>query len=111
MMAVVLLLAVVILIFRTPDIPQKDLLPVYANQTSQFYQAQGMQIHYRDEGPRSDKLPLVLLHGTGSSLHTWDSLVVKLPEKRIIRLDLPGFGLTGPHPLTQLHAGKHRKDH
>jgi len=57
-----------------------------------------MQVHYRDEGSREDKLPLVLIHGTSSSLHTWDSLVILLPEKRCIRLDLPGFGLTGPHP-------------
>lgn len=99
LLSVVLLLAILILIFRTPDIPLKDLLPVYANQTSQFYETEGMKIHYRDEGPKADKLPLVLLHGTGSSLHTWDSLAAKLPEKRIIRLDMPGFGLTGPHPL------------
>ena len=99
LLAIVLLLAILILIFRTPDIPLDELLPLYTNQSSQFYQAQGMQIHYRDEGPKADKLPLVLLHGTGSSLHTWDSLVAKLPEKRCIRLDIPGFGLTGPHPL------------
>jgi pimeloyl-ACP methyl ester carboxylesterase len=32
-------------------------------------------------------------------LHTWDSLVSRLTGKRCIRLDLPGFGLTGPHPF------------
>jgi pimeloyl-ACP methyl ester carboxylesterase len=58
----------------------------------------GMSVHYRDEGPATDSLPLLLLHGSGSSLHTWDSLVARMPDKRCIRLDLPGFGLTGPAP-------------
>ena len=93
-----LILAVLILIFRTPDISPEKLSLKYTNDASRFYGIQGMQVHYRDEGPKEDKLPLVLIHGTSSSLHTWDSLVVSLPEKRCIRLDLPGFGLTGPHP-------------
>jgi pimeloyl-ACP methyl ester carboxylesterase len=34
-----------------------------------------------------------------SSLNTWDSLALVLSgEKRVISLDLPGFGLTGPSP-------------
>ena len=93
-----ILIALIILIFRTPDIPLEKLLPVYTNKASRFFAIQGMQVHYRDEGPRDDKLPLVLLHGSGSSLHTWDSLVLLFPEKRCIRLDIPGFGITGPHP-------------
>jgi pimeloyl-ACP methyl ester carboxylesterase len=41
----------------------------------------------------------VLLHGTGSSLHAWDGWVEALKEtRRVIRFDLPGFGLTGPSP-------------
>ncbi len=31
-----------------------------------------MQVHLRDEGPRTDPQPIVLLHGTSASLHTWD---------------------------------------
>ena len=34
-----------------------------------------MQVHLRDEGPRSDPSPIVLLHGTSASLHTWLSEV------------------------------------
>jgi pimeloyl-ACP methyl ester carboxylesterase len=42
---------------------------------------------------------IVLLHGTGASLHTWDGWVAALQqEHRVIRVDLPGFGLTGPSP-------------
>jgi len=41
----------------------------------------------------------VLLHGTSASLHTWDGWVeVLAPERRVVRVDLPGFGLTGPAP-------------
>jgi len=96
--AFIFILSVLILIFRTPDISPEKLSSKYTNDASRFLGIQGMQLHYRDEGPRDDKLPIVLLHGTSSSLHTWDSLVAALPEKRCIRLDLPGFGLTGPDP-------------
>lgn len=42
---------------------------------------------------------ILLLHGTGSSLHTWDGWARRMsPTVRVVRLDLPGFGLTGPHP-------------
>jgi pimeloyl-ACP methyl ester carboxylesterase len=58
-----------------------------------------MNIHLRDEGPKSDKEPIVLIHGTSASLHTWDGWVDSLKDKhRVIRFDLPGFGLTGPDP-------------
>ena len=77
-----------------PDIPMADLKRKYANAESQFVTLQGMPVHYRDEGRGP---PLVLLHGTGASLHTWDGWISPLKHDfRIIRLDLPGFGLTGP---------------
>jgi pimeloyl-ACP methyl ester carboxylesterase len=69
----------------------------YRNTASNTLRVQGMQVHYRNEG---DGETLLLLHGTGSSLHAWDELTKKLtPHFRVIRLDLPGFGLTGPHPM------------
>jgi pimeloyl-ACP methyl ester carboxylesterase len=41
----------------------------------------------------------VLIHGTSASLHTWDGWADALKEnRRVIRFDLPGFGLTGPDP-------------
>ena len=56
-------------------------------------------MHVRDEGPRDDESPIVLLHGFGSSLHAWDGWAQALRDKRrVVRLDLPGFGLTGPTP-------------
>jgi pimeloyl-ACP methyl ester carboxylesterase len=59
----------------------------------------GMEVHYRDEGPQSDSIPIVLIHGTGSSLHTFDAWAAELSRnRRLIRMDLPGYGLTGPFP-------------
>ena len=64
-----------------------------------FVDVAGIRVHLRDEGPREDASPLVLLHGTGSSLHAWDGWAEALKDtRRVIRFDLPGFGLAGPSP-------------
>lgn len=102
---VLALLLLLFLLVRTPDLPIDELKQRYTNPASQFVTIAGMQVHYRDEGPRTDPLPILLLHGTASSLHTWDSLVPLLPQKRCIRLDLPGYGLTGPHPEANYFSG------
>lgn len=92
------LLAALFVLYKS-DIPAETIRNNYADTTSQFLPLMGMQVHFRDEGNQSDTVPLVLIHGLSSSLHTWDSLVVRLKEnKRIIRLDLPAFGLTGASP-------------
>ena len=79
-----------------PDIPVEELKSRYATSPSSFVVVDGMPVHYRIEGRGT---PLVLLHGTASSLHTWNDWTEQLKKDfAIIRLDLPGFGLTGPHP-------------
>jgi len=102
----VLVLVVAVLVFAlagilatwAPDRKVIDLAPRWAQAPSAFVTVNGMQVHFRDEGPRDDPLPLILLHGTSASLHTWDGWVDGLKDKRrVIRFDLPGFGLTGPH--------------
>jgi pimeloyl-ACP methyl ester carboxylesterase len=76
-----------------------DLASRWAQPPSTFVATDGMQVHVRDEGPRDAKPPIVLLHGTGNSLHTWDGWAQHLKDEyRIVRLDRPGFGLTGPNP-------------
>jgi len=83
----------------TPDRPMDSLKARWAAPPSHFVALQGMQVHVRDEGPRDDPTPIVLIHGTSASLHTWDGWVAALsPHRRLIRMDLPGFGLTGPAP-------------
>lgn len=82
-----------------PDRPLDALRAKWAPPPSQFVEVMGMQAHVRDEGPRDDAQPIVLLHGTSASLHTWDGWVDALKgQHRVIRVDLPGFGLTGPTP-------------
>lgn len=82
-----------------PDRPVESLTARWAPPPSQFIDIDGMKVHVRDEGPRGDPQPIVLLHGTSASLHTWDGWVARLrDDHRVIRVDLPGFGLTGPTP-------------
>lgn len=77
------------------DIPAEKLKAKYANEHSKFVTIEGLSVHYRDEGKG---FPLVLLHGAPSSLHSFDGLTPELSRKyRVIRLDLPGYGLTGPN--------------
>ncbi len=77
------------------DIPVEILEEKYANEFSKFVAIDGMQVHYRIEGKG---MPILLVHGTGSSLHTWDDWTLKLKENyQVIRMDLPAFGLTGPN--------------
>ena len=78
-----------------------------AGSASQFVTVRGMQVHVRDEGPRTDPQPIVLLHGVGDSLHTWNGWVQELSKtRRIVRLDLPGHGLTGPYQGEWLAQGE-----
>ena len=78
------------------DIPAGDLIEKYGGNISKFAEIDGMQVHYRDRGTGP---VLVLIHGSNASLHTWDGWTASLSEShRVIRLDLPGHGLTGPDP-------------
>ena len=82
-----------------PDRSVKQLSERWALPPSSFLPVNGMQVHLRDEGPREDPNPIVLLHGTSDSLHTWAGWSEDLRrQRRVIRFDLPAFGLTGPDP-------------
>jgi len=89
-----------------PDIPVDQLKPRWAQPPSQFVEVSGLQVHYRDEGPRDDPEPIVLLHGTASSLHTWEGWARELrTSRRVVRFDLPGFALTGPNAQNDYSMG------
>ncbi len=76
------------------DLPPAALEAQYATGASRFVDVGGLRVHYRDEGQGP---AILLLHGTGSSLHTWDGWTAALAARhRVLRMDLPGFGLTGP---------------
>jgi pimeloyl-ACP methyl ester carboxylesterase len=38
--------------------------------------------------------PLVLIHGSGMSAPTWAPLIARLERRRVLAVDLPGFGLS-----------------
>lgn len=92
-----ILTAVAIPVAREPDRPVDSLIARWGLPPSTFVDLDGQLVHLRDEGPRGDPVPIVLLHGTSASLHTWDGWAAELSKtRRVLRLDLPGFGLTGP---------------
>lgn len=92
-----MLTALAVPLSRAPDRPVQSLVARWAPPPSDFIDVKGQIVHIRDEGPRADPSPIVLLHGTGASLHTWEGWVRTLKKtRRIITFDLPAFGLTGP---------------
>ena len=80
------------------DIPAAALMEKYAGPESRFVEVDGLKVHYRDRGPR-DAPVLMLLHGSSASLHTWEGWAAALSDRfRVVALDLPGHGMTGPWP-------------
>lgn len=79
------------------DIPAAKLEQRYTTPASTFITASdGTRIHMRDEGPR-DAPVLLLLHGSNSSLQSWEPWVADLTrDHRVVSFDFPGHGLTGP---------------
>ena len=82
-----------------PDTDKAEMLAKYGGEQAQFTQMTGgAVVHYRDQGP-IDAPVLIMAHGMSSSLHAWEPLIAQMGEGyRIVSLDLPGFGLTGPNP-------------
>jgi len=124
-LVVALVVVVGFLLLRRGDIPLETLKQKYAVPASQYMtMADGVVVHYRDEGPektadglsRDDasdcqgftvqacvdkqrapaRTPtLVMIHGFSASTRDWDDWIrILKPTYRIISLDLPGHGLT-----------------
>jgi pimeloyl-ACP methyl ester carboxylesterase len=99
LISLALLIGVFVAATWVPERTVEELRGRWAPTPSVFVDVAGMKVHLRDEGPEEDAHPIVLLHGTGSSLHAWQGWAEALKGKRrVIRFDLPGFGLTGPSP-------------
>ena len=91
------LLALAVILTWEPDRQIGELAARWAPPPSRFVEIDGIQVHLRDEGPRDDPEPVILLHGLSASLHTWEGWAAGLrTQRRVISMDLPGFGLTGP---------------
>lgn len=84
--------------FYTPDLSRAELLKRYGMPADQDIEAAGLRVRLRDTGPKAAPA-LILLHGFGSSLDTFEAWASRLSARyRVVRYDLPGFGLTGPEP-------------
>ncbi|MEO6759977.1 MAG: alpha/beta hydrolase [Saprospiraceae bacterium] len=78
------------------DLPVEALNQRYLLPDSRFVEVDGMPVHYRVSGQGES---ILLLHDANSSLQTWAMWTAQLsPKYQVISVDLPGFGLTGPHP-------------
>ncbi len=108
LLAAIALIALVGLLFwlYTPDKPRAALEAKYLTAADRFVEIDGIRLRMRDTGPRGAPA-LILLHGFGSSLETWESWATILAaDYRVIRFDLPGFGLTGPDPTGDYSDGR-----
>ncbi len=93
-----ILFLIIVLSFKSyhSGIEVEDLIEKYTYPESKFIAFEGMQIHYRKTGSGPY---LFLMHGVSSSLHTWAAWQEKLSKHyTIVSIDVPSFGLTGPHP-------------
>jgi pimeloyl-ACP methyl ester carboxylesterase len=71
----------------------------WAAPPSEFINIDGVNLHLRDEG---DGPVVVLLHGSILNLHEWDPVAERLKAQfRVVRLDWPPYGLSGPDPTGQ----------
>jgi len=110
-LGLVAVLVILFLIFRTPDTDPTAMRAKYGGAPSKFVEIdEGAVVHLRDTGPR-DALPIMLLHGSNSDLHTWDEWADGLDKDyRVIRFDQVGHGLTGPDPQADYGRANYTED-
>ena len=100
------ILAILMYGLWTPDLERAELEKRYVASSPQMLDVNGLKVHYKETGPQAAPA-LLLMHGFGSSLQAWDDWSLKLEQKyRVIRLDLPGFGLTGASPANDYSEEK-----
>ncbi|QDH35477.1 alpha/beta hydrolase [Porphyrobacter sp. YT40] len=111
LLAIVGLLVIAFLVFRTPDTDPAAMRAKYGGPPSQFVSiGDGVKVHLRDEGPR-DAPAIMLLHGSNADLHTWEPWVQGLKgQYRVIRFDQIGHGLTGPDPQGDYSRANYAQD-
>jgi len=82
----------------TPDRPRAELEAKYLASPGDMIEVAGTRLHVRDAGPK-DAPAVVMLHGFGASLHTFEPWAQALSsDHRVVSFDLPGAGLSEPDP-------------
>lgn len=101
-------LAIAALALVRPDIPLDRLQAKYRAPTDSYMQMpDGVMLHFRDEGPPGGRT-VVLVHGFSASLIDWDAWAASLATRyRVIRVDLPGHGLTSAPADYQADADRY----
>lgn len=97
--AAVLFVCIFILIFVVPFLvhipPLENTVDPkqLADADSQFFVVDGIEIHYKQFG--EEGRDLVLMHGLGASVYSWQRVMEDLTEFRTVTVyDRPAFGLT-----------------
>lgn len=81
----------------------EDLVRRYTDERSRFIEVDGVRVHTRADGAGP---AILMLHGALDSLHVWDAWAERLvPDYRVVRIDIPPFGLSGSVPV-----GEHYPD-
>lgn len=76
-----------------PRLTIEELRALYGDEESRYMEIGGVEVHYKDEGSGP---VLFMVHGSLSSTRTWDRITEILKsDYRIIRYDIPGYGLSG----------------
>jgi pimeloyl-ACP methyl ester carboxylesterase len=90
----------------TPDKARASLESLYLNARGDMIKVSGTWLHVRDSGA-GNASAVIMLHGFGSSLHTWEPWARALqPDYRVIRFDFPGSGLSEPDPSGDYSDGR-----
>jgi len=103
---IVVVLAGVLAWLAEDDLPAARVEAEYLTPTSRFIVLpDGARVHVRLDGDPAAPV-VVLLHGSNASLHTWEGWTFRLKDHfRVISMDLPGHGLTGPVPSGRYDVG------
>jgi pimeloyl-ACP methyl ester carboxylesterase len=77
-------------------IPLAHLRKTFGKPGDKYVTIKGLELRYRDEGPRTGVPVLLLNHGSRSTLNQWDGVAARLKGRyRIVRFDMPANGLSG----------------
>lgn len=80
----------------TPDRSRSELEAKYSDASTRYIEVGGTSLRVRETGD-ANAPAVILLHGFGSSLETWEPWARALSKRyRVVRFDLPGSGLSEP---------------